>query len=144
MKLETYRHQLLLVFILGIAILIFTYGQYSHPHGESENIRGSSLVLVWENGQLLLDTEGQRQQHSFQKDSLPADVRPVFFQPIPINHASEELLVSISGIGPVLARRIIFQRDIAGFYDDYEDLLVIKGIGENKAMMIAEYVTFER
>lgn len=143
MKPDTYRHQLLLVFILGIVVSTLTYLQESPSLGKNQYVNKNTWTLVWENEQLQLITGEQELPHHLQEGSLPANVRPVFFQPIPINHASEDLLVSISGVGPVLAKRIVSQRNLTGYYNNYKDLMAVKGIGEHTAMLIAEHVSFE-
>lgn len=52
-----------------------------------------------------------------------------------INKASKDELMSIKGIGPVLAERIIAGRP----YKDVEDLLKVKGIGRKKLEKIRPY-----
>ena len=62
----------------------------------------------------------------------PAKLAPLFFKPIPINQADEELLITIPGIGPVLARRIIEFRGQHGRITAIEELDEVKGIGPAK------------
>jgi len=62
----------------------------------------------------------------------PAKLAPLFFKPIPINKADEELLITIPGIGPVLARRIIEFRKLHGRISAIEELDEVKGIGPAK------------
>jgi len=74
---------------------------------------------------------------------LPAQLVPIFFQPIPINQASAELLISIPGIGPRLAEAIIAYRTKHGSLKDRAALLAVDGIGAKKAAIIADHVRFE-
>ncbi|MFA6499999.1 MAG: helix-hairpin-helix domain-containing protein [Desulfurivibrionaceae bacterium] len=62
----------------------------------------------------------------------PAKLAPLFFKPIPINKADEELLITIPGIGPVLAKRIIEFRGQHGRITAIEELDEVKGIGPAK------------
>jgi len=48
---------------------------------------------------------------------------------VELNAASPSLLEHVSGIGPVLARRIVARRDEAGAYRTREDLLAVPGLG---------------
>ena len=49
--------------------------------------------------------------------------------PIDINHASEEELTRICGIGPVLAHRIYEDRKANGIYRSKKEITRVKGIG---------------
>ena len=62
----------------------------------------------------------------------PAKLAPLFFKPIPINQADEELLITIPGIGPVFARRSIEFSDQHGRNNAIEELDEVKGIGPAK------------
>lgn len=73
----------------------------------------------------------------------PAQVAPIFFQPIPINQASIDTLRVIPGIGQRLARAILDYRERVGGITDRESLLNVEGIGEKKAAIIAGCVRFE-
>ncbi len=62
----------------------------------------------------------------------PAKLAPLFFKPIPINQADAELLITIPGIGPVLAKRIIEFRGQHGRITAIDELDEVKGIGRAK------------
>lgn len=49
--------------------------------------------------------------------------------PINVNHASQEELQVIPGIGPVLAKRIVDYRAKNGYFRTVQDLVKVKGIG---------------
>lgn len=49
-----------------------------------------------------------------------------------LNQASKEKLIELPGIGPVLADRIIAYREQHGPFQDVNELLKIKGIGNKK------------
>ncbi|MDR8394156.1 helix-hairpin-helix domain-containing protein [Aliifodinibius sp. S!AR15-10] len=53
-------------------------------------------------------------------------------QKINVNTASLEKLQELKGIGPVYAKRIVAYRDTAGRFEEAEELIRIKGIGEKR------------
>ena len=59
-----------------------------------------------------------------------------------VNTAGKETLVTLSGIGPVLAERIIAYRQEQGPFSQAEDLVKVKGIGEKKLMKIRDRICF--
>lgn len=62
---------------------------------------------------------------------------------IDINMAEEKELVSLKGIGPVLAGRIISFRLENGPFRAIEDILKVKGIGPAKYAKIKESITVD-
>ncbi len=74
---------------------------------------------------------------------LPAQLAPIFFQPLPINQASAETLMTIPGIGQRLAEAIIAYRAKTGGIKDRAALMAIDGIGAKKAAIIADHVRFD-
>jgi competence ComEA-like helix-hairpin-helix protein len=74
--------------------------------------------------------------------AIPATMTPIFFEPIPINFASAELLTTISGIGPDLADRIITTRNTRGYFSKPEDLLGVSGIGPSRMNQFAPQLSF--
>lgn len=66
----------------------------------------------------------------------PARLAPLFFKPIPINQADEELLTTISGIGPVFARKIIAFRNQQGRINAIEELDAVQGVGPAKLKIL--------
>ncbi len=73
----------------------------------------------------------------------PAKLAPLFFKPIPINQADEELLITIPGIGPVLAKRIIEFRGQHGRINAIEELDEVKGIGPAKLEKLKAHLTVD-
>ena len=59
---------------------------------------------------------------------------------IDINSANIEDLIKISGIGPVLAERIVAYRNTKGSFKNIEDLEKVKGIGEKKLARIKNHI----
>jgi len=61
---------------------------------------------------------------------------------VAINQASLDELISIPGIGPVLAQRIIHYREEKGIIKTSEELLDVKGIGPASLEKITKYIVF--
>jgi competence protein ComEA len=57
-----------------------------------------------------------------------------------VNQANAEQLMTIRGIGPVLAKRIIEFRDKNGPFKKHEDLLAVQGIGEKNLVRLKEQI----
>lgn len=60
-----------------------------------------------------------------------------------INRAEADQLVLLSGIGPVLAERIIEFRDANGPFQSVDELVAVKGIGDKTLDRLAPYLTTE-
>ncbi len=60
---------------------------------------------------------------------LNALYTPFFFNPVPINFCDKLSLLSIKGIGPILAENILHSRERLGYFLKAEDLLRVDGIG---------------
>ena len=82
-------------------------------------------------------------QENRSTDSPPARLAPLFFKPIPINQADEELLTTIPGIGPAFAKRIIEFREQHGRITAIEELDAVKGIGPAKLKILKANLTVD-
>jgi len=74
---------------------------------------------------------------------VPGNLTPFFFQPLPVNSAENEMLMTVKGIGPVLAGDIIDYRQQVGPFTKVEDLMSLKGVGLKRANYLATVLTFE-
>ena len=80
---------------------------------------------------------------SFDRDRAVISENTGLSKLININAASSKDLESISGIGEVIARRIIDYRAQFGFFKDLEDLKKVKGIGDKKIEAIKKRIIFQ-
>lgn len=89
---------------------------------------------------LVRSEQFKNQQNSAPEISYyPAEIAPLFFQQIPINEASADLLATIPGIGPHMGKKI---RDYIlenGPMTTLTEVENIKGIGLQKSKIIAKY-----
>jgi len=63
--------------------------------------------------------------------------------PVRINHASAADLQRLPGVGPVLAGRIVAQRDAQGPFHSLEDLARVRGLGPKTCARLAPLVRFD-
>ncbi len=73
---------------------------------------------------------------------VPARYTPFFFQPIPINMADKDMLMSVQGIGPAMADTIVTYRHQFGPFKKSFDLQNLKGIGPKRAVKLSKAFTF--
>ena len=101
-----------------------------------------SLTLFWNGKALQMVTKPVVLGPGEQSPMVPAAVTPFLFQPIPVNFADQELLATISGIGPKLAAQIVKTRDSKGFFAKPEDLLAVPCIGRSRMYQFAPQFSF--
>lgn len=63
--------------------------------------------------------------------------------PLDLNRANFEELLTLPGIGPTIAQRIISYRYEKGNFKKLEELLKIKGIGKKKLEKLKPYLTIK-
>lgn len=63
-------------------------------------------------------------------------------QCVPVNTATIDELVTLPGIGPVLAERIVSFRQKQGDFTEASDLIKVKGIGEGTVKKIKKHICF--
>jgi competence ComEA-like helix-hairpin-helix protein len=100
--------------------------------------KGSRIVIDGTGPSPLQETAGDPVHDA----SIPAALTPFFFAPLPINEADQELLETVSGIGPHLAAEIIKTRSQRGPFHSPEDLLHIRGIGTKRMFKFADQFSY--
>jgi competence ComEA-like helix-hairpin-helix protein len=102
-------------------------GLYRTDEAFVEGESGPAAIHINENGRAV------------QMD-LPAHLAPFFYLPVSLNRADSELLMTLPGIGPRLAERIIALREKKGRFESIEELLQIPGISSRKLSFLAPLV----
>lgn len=64
--------------------------------------------------------------------------------PVDMDTSSAELIETLNGIGPALAKRIVADRDSSGPFGSLDGLRRVKGIGPALSAKLAPQVTFSR
>ena len=125
--------------LLTAAFVLFAFGYFL---GRNTAL---SEVTVHSTAELLApDTNGTDEVQA----SLPAEQtsraeesEPVADQRVNINTADAALLDTLPGIGPVLAERIIEDRETNGPFQTAEDITRVSGIGEKMLEKLYDLIT---
>ncbi len=91
---------------------------------------------------LLIDVACQSNNDPDKSQAAESLYTPFSFEPIPINSADQELLMTVRGIGPKLAENIFRYRLENGPLTSGSDLTAIPGIGEKTAARFAPHFSF--
>ena len=86
------------------------------------------------------DSEAKSTKAATAHTTKSASVTTAVDFPIDINHASEQQLCAISGIGPSTAKSIIDHRNSIGKFGRIEQLLDVDGIGEKTFQKLKQYL----
>jgi hypothetical protein len=76
------------------------------------------------------------------KARIPSRLTPFFHEPVQINRADREMLMTVKGVGPALAEQILDHRRINGFFHSPLDLERIRGVGQKRAEALAPAFDF--
>lgn len=129
----TQQEKTIINFLLGVILVGIVVTGYRHwfgneiPSSEEEILAFKAAInLAKEEGK----NPGEKRQNHFKKS-------------VNINTSNKVELMSIPGIGPVTAERIILQREDYGSFKTIEDLLKVKGIGPKTFGKIKVYIKTE-
>lgn len=115
------------------ACLLFCLGCFFGTNRSVRGVRVDSLPAVQpSDGIVPSPSNEQLLVQDGQKDNL-----------VNINQAGLEELMSLPGIGEVLAGRILEYRETYGSFHSVQELTKVEGIGEKKLMKLLDYITVE-
>jgi competence ComEA-like helix-hairpin-helix protein len=129
-----------LIVLFGIGLIFVCIYSFQYVHKTFGTAR-KQVQLQWNGTELVVGEqasfspeEGADPQHYAH---ISAHLTPFFFAPMPINEADQQLLETLSGIGPHLASEIIKTRSQQGIFRNPEDLLRVRGIGKKRMLKYA-------
>ncbi len=126
----------ILLFFVGFLLLFSTFNSSFFTTEKHYNTH-EVLVASGDNIELTSDLTKRADQIK-----TAPDIRPFFWDKIPVNEADKQLLMTIRGIGPGLAEKIIETRKSRGMFKNINDLKQIKGVGERRATYFKKVFDF--
>lgn len=105
---------------------------FSLTHQERKVLIFIGILILIGSILRMLNLNAIREDLSFDRNKSVISENTGLSKIVNINAATSEDLESISGIGKVIASRIIDYRNQFGPFDNLEDLKKIKGIGDKK------------
>ncbi|MDR2359904.1 MAG: helix-hairpin-helix domain-containing protein [Oscillospiraceae bacterium] len=118
------KHIILVLAVLTVAFAAFMAGIRIAERGESATYRVNT-----------------QREGAFEVEILPDDTTAETFAIVNINAATADDLMTLDGIGPALAERIIAYRDEIGGFKYAFELMDVSGIGEKKFLAIKDKIT---
>lgn len=133
MNLFTNQEKMIIRFLTGILLLGTVVTFYRHFWGEQTpepvvDLRAFQEKTELIQNQAISDTQAENEQNQLLKI-------------VNINNSKKAELMTVPGIGPVMAERIIQFRKDFGSFSSIEDLKQVKGIGEKTFEKIKNYLT---
>lgn len=135
------RLTVLFIFMFGLLMFDLTNGSYTALlQGSAGSDPCEQLNFVHPNKLVVENCSAAGREVG--NKAVPAIYTPLFFDMIPINSASKDMLMTVNGIGPTLAEDIVVYRQQFGKFTSSMDLLNLKGIGPKRAARFATVFTF--
>jgi hypothetical protein len=135
-------YKLIILVFLGLAVLLTASRQIFQDTISQYNNK-PVLILSWSGTELVVLRNTEISSECIDARDIPAEYTPLFFEKTPINSANFDMLITIPGIGPKIAERILLQKKSLGHFTTAGELLAIKGIGEKKLFALQEHLSFE-
>lgn len=125
-----------------LLITVFLFFLFELNYLRSTEKPKKDIDKMTHHGSVLSITNYQSAEPNSASD-IPAPLRPFFFEKIPVNTASPDLLQTVKGVGPSLSKKIISYRELHGSIDGVNKLLRIQGIGKKRSKYLANHLSFE-
>lgn len=131
------------LFALGLCLVYISLLNDFSRSSDIKISQNKELFLHWDGAQLVIIKSKNKAVSPVSTNNIPPRLCPVFFLPIPLNHADKELLITLPDVGPITAERILSKKLEIGNIVRREQLMSIKGIGEKTAKKIEQYSTYK-
>lgn len=108
------------------------------------NPAGINLASYLEDGEYIFIPAGSTESELFEgldHEILDNNESDDYSLLININTANQEVLETLPGIGPVLAEEIISYRETQGYFENIEEVIEVRGIGQVIFDQIRELIT---
>jgi competence ComEA-like helix-hairpin-helix protein len=128
------RREIIVLSVLGCLVIAISIGQWL----SRRNVAG---LPQWHTERILVESQPPSRMTG-SVASVPVGSDGPNRVRLDINSATHDDLLSLPGIGPVLATRIIDDRSQNGPFNNLVDLQRVRGIGPKKAAAIASLVRF--
>ncbi len=126
---------------IGTAVNLYLRLQTSGELNPSDLIKNKSFYSNYGGGKYIPEPKQDYPQNN-RGDSVKIELPSDNHSKININSASIEELISIKGIGPVLAERIDEYRRVNGKFKGADDLLKVRGIGPKNVQKFLPFIDF--
>lgn len=136
------KDKTIILLLLGAVIVCLQLRQLQEPASAVSQGTVSVFVPQWNGKTVIMTKKSGGKTTTADTLEPPARLKPLFFQPLPINECDYRLLLTIPGVGPSTATEILKTRRADGSFDSADDLLKVKGIGPKKKEHLRRYVTF--
>lgn len=140
-SLNSEEKQLILLFCIAVSLIFYVTWQY-RAEKMSVLVDADEVTLHQVQGKLKLVDKHEMSTDRITEARIP-QLTPFYFEPVPINSADQSLLVTLPGVGPAMADRIIEYRDQHGQITNIEQLKHIPGIGEKRSALLADHISFK-
>ncbi len=140
---ELFFYQVYILCSFGIVIIVLFACHTSDQWFDNESNVQVVPVLLYNGKDLIVGDKNPPENTNDNTSFVPPELTPLFFQPIPINHADTNLLLTVPGIGPKLANEIAMTKKQLGRFACVEDLLAVTGIGEKRLLLFKDFFSFQ-
>ncbi len=138
------NNSIIVIFLVLSAVLISCFYHTYRVKAEQALLSTNNCLIPATNGQDKIILAPCRTTDDGSDKSTVASHAPFFFDKIPINSADFDLLMTVKGVGPHLAKNILQYRKNYGLFESSTSLLNLKGVGEKRVDYFENQFSFEK
>lgn len=140
-----YRLTIVLFLLFALFMADYIEGRKAFlSAGDSTGNACGVRLSFFSSSRLRIENISDEQESAGKERSVPPILTPFFFQPIPINRADPDLLMTVNGIGRGLAESIVAYRRQFGPFANIDDLQNLRGIGPARLAKFATAFIFSQ